>query len=150
MSKYRDELEALRARNAQLEQDLADAKDDGAALRANIEAQRNATSKDAATVRVSRVSSYADRLRAYEVFIDGQPVGPLRAGEDLEVKVQPGPHHMIVKIDWCSSKPIQFTLTSGDTGQFECASNLEGWRAGLALFYVLFRRDHYLTLKQVF
>ena len=55
-------------------------------------------------------------------------------------------HHLNLKIDWCRSNIIDFEVNQ-DAIEFECGSNLRGFKVLLAIFYVLFLRSKYLWLK---
>ena len=46
-----------------------------------------------------RQSFYRDRLRAYRVRIDGNPVGKIAAGETMDFPVPPGEHRVRLTID---------------------------------------------------
>lgn len=101
------------------------------------------------TIRINRTVSYADRLRAYRVFVDGQFAGKIGAGKSLDLAVSPGEHTIVVKIDWCRSPRIQCKFNKGQTIKVECGSNLPGLRVFLNAFYILFRPHRYLTLQMV-
>ena len=71
------------------------------------------------------------------------------AGQTVEVPVASGTHSIVVKVDWCGSPTRHVTIDAGETVLFECGSNLRGVRVLLAIVYVLFLLDGYLTLDQV-
>jgi hypothetical protein len=50
-------------------------------------------------IRLTRGKGYADRLRAYKVVLDGQPVDDIRAGEIKDVPVTSGHHTLQLKVD---------------------------------------------------
>lgn len=92
--------------------------------------------------------SYADRLRAYKVKVDGVVVGSVRARESVNVPVAPGRHSLVIRIDWCGSEQIDFEVQAGEHAFFECGSNLAGWRVVLVLFYIIFLTQQYLWLRR--
>jgi hypothetical protein len=105
---------------------------------------------DEAHITIQRDKSYADRLRAYKVAVDGVVVASVRAGQSVTVPVSAGGHTLGPRIDWCGSEELQFKAQAGERITFECGSSLTGltgWRALLALFYVLFRTQ-YLWLRR--
>jgi hypothetical protein len=50
-------------------------------------------------LEIRRDSGYADRVRAYEVWIDGAVVGEIRDGEVKQFPVASGDHELRIKID---------------------------------------------------
>ena len=102
-----------------------------------------------ASIQISRDSGYADRLRKYAIVLDGQKVGELSDGETSRIPVSPGPHELAVRIDWCGSKPLRFTVGENETATFRVESNLRGGRILAGIWYVAFARDSYLKLVQL-
>ena len=98
---------------------------------------------------MSRGSGYADRLRDYRVILDGQEIGRIGNGETKSFPVASGQHQLAVKIDWCSSNELTFSLSQDGSLAFQCDSRLRGLRLLGAIYYVLFARKSYLWLKQV-
>jgi hypothetical protein len=68
--------------------------------------------------------------------------------ETKEFPISPGQHDLSLKIDWCGSKTIQFTVADGDVLTFDAKSNLRGPRLLAALWYALFARSSYLLIEQ--
>jgi hypothetical protein len=101
-----------------------------------------------ATITLSRGTGYADRLRAYRVMLDGEEIGRIGNAETKSFSVAPGQHHLALKIDWCSSNDIRFSVPADGSLAFQCDSNLRGSRVLAAIYYVLFARSKYLWLKQ--
>jgi hypothetical protein len=100
-----------------------------------------------ALLRIVRDSGYADLLRAYQVIVDGREVGEVRDGETKEFPVAGGTHQLRLKIDWCGSKTVSFTVSEMETAIFQAKSNLRGGKLFAALRFVLFDRDSYLLLE---
>ncbi len=61
-----------------------------------------------ATIKLQRTSEYNNRLRDYQIFVDGQKVGTISNGQTKEFETPPGEHKIFAKIDWCSSQEISF------------------------------------------
>ena len=95
-------------------------------------------------IRIKRDTGYVDRLRAYKVVLDGNVIGEIRNGQQVEFDVAPGKHQL--KIDWCHSNIVNFEMNQ-DSVQFECGSNLRGFKVLLAIFYMIFLRSKYIWLK---
>ena len=100
------------------------------------------------SITVTRVSGYADALRAYAVKIDGKEVGKLMPGESATYRVTPGHHTLQASIDWCGSKPTPVSVQDGANAAFSLHSALRGLWVVLALWYVVFDRSGYLELKR--
>lgn len=101
-----------------------------------------------ASLTITRDSGYADRLRAYQVVLDGERIGEIRNGETKEFSIGPGKHALSLKIDWCGSETIDFVVAPEEKPAFQVKSGLRGKRVFLSLWYVLFARNSYLRLER--
>jgi hypothetical protein len=101
-----------------------------------------------ALLKIVRDSGYADRLRAYKVVVDGNTAGEIRNGETKEFPVSSGQHDLSLKIDWCGSKTIRFTIADGEMLTFDAKSNLRGPRVLAALWYGLFGWRSWIVLSE--
>jgi hypothetical protein len=99
-------------------------------------------------ISISRDSGYADRLRVYRVLCDDAEIGRIANGASANFEVSPGAHRLILRVDWCSSNEVNFTIGNGQTVGFACGSTLRGFRLFLALYYIVFARSRYLWLRQ--
>lgn len=63
--------------------------------------------KDCTTL--ARHADQTNILRRYKVLVDGELVGMIRAGEIMSFPVNPGEHNVVVKVDWCASRPLSIT-----------------------------------------
>jgi hypothetical protein len=107
------------------------------------------TGGSGAKLRIRRTVSYADRLRAYHVHLDGRSIGTLNAGENCEFDIAPGSHSLEVRIDWCTSPLRMFQVKLGEKVEYECGSHLKGWKLLASIWYVAVARNKYLELKKV-
>jgi hypothetical protein len=105
-------------------------------------------SKSTSIVSISRDSGYADRLRVYRVICDDVEIGRIANGKSGDFAIAPGAHRLILRVDWCSSNELAFTVGNDQTARFSCGSNLRGFRLLLALYYIVFARTRYLWLTQ--
>jgi hypothetical protein len=101
-----------------------------------------------ATLKVTRDSGYADRLRAYAIMLDGKKIGELKNGESKNFSISTGPHALTMKIDWCGSETIKFSAAEDESLLFSVSSNLRGVKVFLAIWYVLFDRSSYLQIEK--
>lgn len=97
-------------------------------------------------IRIQRDSGYADRVRAYKVVVDGNVIGEIKNGQQIEFQIEPGRHELYLKVDWCQSHIIEFEMKQDDI-EFECGSNLRGLKIFLSIFYVTFFRKDYIWLR---
>jgi hypothetical protein len=93
-------------------------------------------------ITIKRNSQYANRFRAYKVFIDDVEVGKIENGQEIKLKQPRGKHQLRLKVDWCSSNFVEIN-SRHKSNSFLCGSNAGGL---LTLFY-LFAKDRYLWLK---
>lgn len=101
-----------------------------------------------ARISISRESGYADFRRDYRVVCDGVEVARISDGMSKELTIAPGTHRLIVKIDWCASNEVGFTIGADQVLGFSCGSNLRGLRVLLAVYYATLGRKRYLWLRQ--
>lgn len=59
---------------------------------------------------ISRTSEYNNRLRDYQLFLDGAKIGTISNGETKEFETTSGQHTILAKIDWCTSPEISLQL----------------------------------------
>ena len=97
------------------------------------------------TLKITRPQKkWQDKLRAYEIFIDGNRVGAITQGDEVSVPVTPGQHKLQLKIDWCCSPVVEVDLTDGSTFEISCGPNSKPW---LALAYTTFWREKYIWVR---
>ncbi|MDP6942218.1 MAG: hypothetical protein QGH51_09360, partial [Planctomycetota bacterium] len=73
--------------------------------------------------------------------------GVIKNAQQVEFDVPPGKHHLNLRIDWCRSNIVEFEVNQ-DTVEFECGSNLRGFKLLLGIFYMLFLHSKYIWLKK--
>lgn len=98
-------------------------------------------------IKIRRDSGYTDSMRAYKVILDEKIIGELRDGQEITLEVPKGVHQLYLKIDWCRSNTVNFDVNDSNIN-FECGSNLRGFKILLSLFYIIFLRNQYLWLKK--
>lgn len=101
-----------------------------------------------AILKIVRASGYSDRLRAYQVILDGAKIGEVRNGQTQQFAIAPGQHTLSLKIDWCVSNTIDFTSAGDEEIRFKAKSNLQDLKIFAALWYVIFDRHSYLMLER--
>src|SRR5262245_60258876 len=99
------------------------------------------------TLRFGRPMFYPDRLRNYQLIIDGVQMGEIGAGSAVEIPATAGRHEVVARIDWCSSNTLHVELKKGVTCDLEVGSNLGGWRIILVMVYIAFLPSEYLYLR---
>ena len=55
-----------------------------------------------ATIKIQRIQRYIIELifRDYRLFVDGQKIGSISDGQEMEFNVSSGKHLLVAKIDW--------------------------------------------------
>jgi hypothetical protein len=87
-----------------------------------------------------------DHLRSYQVVIDEEVVGQLGAGESQAFEVDPGPHELFLKVDWCRSEKLTIALKPEQTVAFRCAPN---GNPLTEFYWISFGRHRYIKLSKV-
>jgi hypothetical protein len=100
-------------------------------------------------LNIKRESGYADKLRSYEVELDGTTIGEIADGESKSFKIGSGAHTLRLKISWASSNKVNFVSTRNGKVNFRCASRMKGARAWLAIIYVLLLPHKYIELERI-
>jgi hypothetical protein len=72
-----------------------------------------------ATIRISRTSEFVNRIRDYQIYLDGQKIGTVANGETIKFDTTIGEHTLIVKIDWCTSPELKINIGETDTKEFK-------------------------------
>lgn len=87
-----------------------------------------------AHITLSRDSGWTDRIRKYNILIDGKVAAEIGNGETITLPVSPGIHTVQARLDWARSPALTFNTEGGST-RFRVLSNLRGWRVMLAVIY---------------
>jgi hypothetical protein len=98
------------------------------------------------TVELNRASKFTDRIRSYQVFVDGEEVGKIKNGEHATFSVAPGRHEVKLKIDWTESPPVTIDASPGGSVRLTCSPRANPFTA---MYYILFARTKYLRLDPV-
>ena len=96
---------------------------------------------------IKRDKQYADSIRNYKIFLDGEKIYTISNGEEKEFQIGPGKHSIQLKIDWCKSNQIEFEIKDNQKLNFLCGSNLKGLNIFLSLLYATIWRKKYLYIK---
>ena len=68
-----------------------------------------------ATIKIQRSNEYINRLRDYQIFVDGQKIDTIANGQIKEIQVSAGQHKIFAKIDWVSSQELSLDLAENET-----------------------------------
>lgn len=73
-------------------------------------------------ITLSRAASgWRDRLRRYQVIVDGERVATIKRGECLDLPVTPGWHTVHLQISWARSPQLGLDVPPGEVVALECA-----------------------------
>ena len=98
-----------------------------------------------AELRITRNRGWADRLRAYTVWVDSVKIGDIRAGQSKSFDVAPGEHHVQLRISWCGSQTL--TVVAGkEPVQLACK---HGIPIGMQAFAVLLSPRSWIDLRVI-
>ena len=130
-----------------------------------------------ASIIINGTSEYLNRLRNYDVYIDGEKIDTISNGETKEFNISAGQHSILIKIDWCSSQTLLVDINDNETKSFKVGGFKNGnWLIPAALvilgsiasrlfdfnylfyliipffllmvYYMTLGRKQYLTLKE--
>lgn len=92
-------------------------------------------------IALSRVpGGWRDRLRRYQVIIDGEPVASIKRGERLDLDVTAGQHTVFLRISWARSPRLEVDVAPGEVVSLECApGNVPPFGPGADAYIVLRR-----------
>lgn len=99
---------------------------------------------ESAIIHIERKPAWADCLRAYQIVLDGEPVGTIRQGMSSSFEVQPGRHEIFLTIDWCSSRHVSVDLAPDARVHLIC----RGGNVLFALYNITFEANDYIKLSQ--
>jgi len=100
-----------------------------------------------ATIRLTRRDTYADKIRAYKIFIDCVYHGDIKRNEIKEYEVSNGNHVICAKIDWCRSNELNVSVQDSVV-EVEVGSSLTGWKSWFSIIYITFLRHKYLWIRR--
>ena len=93
---------------------------------------------------LSRGIEPTNYLRNYVIYINNSPAGSIASGETRHFKLEPGEHTISLKIDWCSSKAFQFSITHGKNTKLKCGANYNNWKC---LFMYLVKPSNWVYVE---
>jgi hypothetical protein len=99
---------------------------------------------------VIRPKQYADRLRAYKLYIDSKPVAEIKAGQEIRLLIPQNSSKLLAKVDWCSSNEFDLSAMK-ENGKIEIANAISKKKAWIP-FYVIYAitvgRKQYLRIEK--
>jgi hypothetical protein len=103
-----------------------------------------------ATLRITRTSEYANRLRKIKLILDNKELSLIANGETKDFEIPVGVHTLQAKIDWCSSNRLTFTIAESGIKSFDLSSFAKHSTLGVfsAIYYITFGASKYLNLKE--
>lgn len=68
---------------------------------------------------IKRNSEWANKLRTFDLYLNGTKVSEINDNELISIDIPEGKYILEAKIDWCSSKPLNFQLAEGEHKRIE-------------------------------
>jgi hypothetical protein len=87
-----------------------------------------------------------DRGYSYDVMVDGQKRAQIGDDSTVQIGLTPGEHRVRLRVKWCGSREMPFTLAPGEILRMECRPKS---RPLLALLYITIWRNDYIALETV-
>jgi hypothetical protein len=96
-------------------------------------------------IDITRADGYwADRLRAYKIYIDKSFRSTIRAGGSQRIEVEPGHHTVRMRIDYCRSRPLDVEVGQGQVVILRCWPNVRAYNWP---FFATLGCSHYIALR---
>jgi hypothetical protein len=95
---------------------------------------------------IRRVSSASDRDHAYRVLVDGRQRAEVGDDSTVQIGLTPGEHRVSLRVKWCGSRELPFTIQPGEIVRMECRPKS---RPLLALLYITLWRNDYIAIETV-
>ncbi len=73
-------------------------------------------------------------MRSFSVILDGNSVTSIKSGETIHIPLTPGEHTIRLKVDWCRSEELTFSLNEGTNTELHCGSTYNDWRCMIMPF----------------
>ena len=87
-----------------------------------------------------------DREYGYRVLVDGRQRAEIGDDSTVQIGLTPGEHTVCLRVKWCGSPELRFTIQPGEIVRMEC---LPAARPVLALLYITIWRNQYIALNTV-
>lgn len=102
-----------------------------------------------ATIKITRVNEYVNRIRAIKIFANGKQIGEIKNGETKEFMIPAGSCRLQSKIDWCSSNILPLDIEENEMKEIMLSSFANGKRprGATILYYTIFATNKYLKLS---
>lgn len=104
------------------------------------------TDANTCNIRFVRPSQYVDRLRSYELWVNGTSVGKIARDDALEITTPAGACTIEARIDWCKSQPLIVRTVPGETVEIEVRNK---WGPWAFLWGISFGKNSYLILTEL-
>ena len=95
---------------------------------------------------IRRQASSQDREYPYRVMVDGRQRAEVGDDSTVQIGVTPGEHRVSLRVKWCGSRELPFTIQPGEIVRMQCRPNV---RPLLALLYITLWRNRYIALETV-
>lgn len=90
------------------------------------------------SICIRRPKEWMNRLRRYELYLDGKSAGKIKNDDIQEFQVPPGEHTLHARVDWCGSKDYRFNIAEGETKYLKISGfRHSNWIMPLGLITVL-------------
>ncbi|MDQ0167329.1 hypothetical protein [Bacillus horti] len=102
-------------------------------------------------IEIIRPSEYVNYLRKYYIMINDFNHGTIGIDETVKVELEPGDYEIYLKIDWCQSNHLKFTIHEGDRLIFNCGCMVQGksiWNPLKLYYYTFIKKEEYLFIRR--
>lgn len=104
-----------------------------------------AVPSDCARLTVRRPDGgWTDRLRSYDIVVDGVVAGRVKRGQSTTLELSPGPHEIRGELDWAGSPSVHLDVTAGQDVSLVLRANANPL---LGPYWATVGRNRYLALE---
>lgn len=98
---------------------------------------------------ISRPKQYIDRVRAYDLQVDGLSVAKIRPGEEIRITVPEGSQNLVAKVDWCASNVFPLAgLQAGARLEVKNPMGRKMWLPFYPIYAITVHRASYLLIHE--
>lgn len=86
----------------------------------------------------------SDAFRAYKIFVDGKEVEDIKSGETKRLQLTEGIHTLQLKIDWCTSREVSFSISENKVTYAKCSPAGKG---AFSMISAVANKNNYITVE---
>lgn len=99
-------------------------------------------------ISITRPKQFADKIRAYKLYIDDIQVAEIKSGKTITISIPQDAKKLYASVDWCSSNEFDlFTIKPGVSLEVKNSFSHKLWIPFLPLYYITLGNKKYLKIQ---